>query len=290
MANISPLLGRVFFEAFLHGNVNRDDAEKASNLIARHAMLDGAKAQEQKTPQFVLMVPLTTNKSLLEIPCMDKTEPNTAVEVYLQIGKDSLNDRVLIDLLVHLMHEPLFDQLRTKEQFGYDVHCSARWTFGVMGLSFCVVSSSKSAHEITARLERFLYEFRETLVSMTSQVFLENLIALAETKLESFTSLEDECNHLWYEINEHRYDWEVNRNEVVSLRSITLQKTLSAYDSWLFPPTSKRRFLVVQVLGMHEGHRMSDAHSTHDEISRFVDGQVHKFHETAGNSTWGKIY
>ena len=39
-------------------------------------------------------------------------------------------------------------QLRTKEQFGYQVSCGARWTAGIIGMSFRVVSAAKSAVRI----------------------------------------------------------------------------------------------------------------------------------------------
>lgn len=295
MSCISPLLDGVCIEAFFHGNVHFDDAVRASKLIEKYVLRKGDKVLLENRPtQHVLMVPLSTNNNFVTIPCIDVTEPSTAVEVYFQMGKDDIVSRVLIDVLAHLIHEPLFHELRTQEQFGYDVHSSSRWTFGIMGLSFGVVSSSKSAQEVTDRLERFLFEFRNTLVSMTTNVFLENLISLAETKLESYTSLEDECNQLWYEVAEQRYDWEVNRNEVVALRSITLEQTIKAYDMWLFPPSTKRRRLVVQVIGMHEEqHKSLDnivIHSSHDEISRLIDREVHNFHEITRNVHWGKIY
>jgi len=293
MSYITRLFDGVCVEALLHGNVHVEDAVKASKLIQECVIQRNGKGPEQHPAQQVLMVPIAANNFSVTVPCIDVTEPSTAVEIYFQMGKDDIVSRVIIDLLAHLIHEPLFHELRTKEQFGYDVHSSSRWTFGVMGLSFCVVTSSKSAKEVTDRLERFLFEFRATLASMTPQVFLENMVAVAETKLESFTSLEDECNNLWYEVTEKRYDWEVNRNEVVALRSVTLEQTLQAYNEWLFPPSTKRRRLVVQVIGMHEEQHnaaIGAGHSTHDEISRLIDNQVCIFHDTTRHVSWGKIY
>jgi len=48
-------------------------------------------------------------------------------------------------MLVQLMAEPLFDQIRTKDQFGYSVSCDSRWTHGVMGIYFSIATVSKSA-------------------------------------------------------------------------------------------------------------------------------------------------
>lgn len=70
------------------------------------------------------------------MPTIDPQEPNTAVEVYFQVGKDNVLDRVLVDVLIQMMYEPLYDELRTKEQFGYHVSCGSRWTFEIIGLCF----------------------------------------------------------------------------------------------------------------------------------------------------------
>jgi nardilysin len=95
--------------------------------------------------QFVAKIPLSTEPLLVTVPSKDLESGNTAVEVYFQVGKDNIADRVVIDMLVHLMVEPLYSQLRTKEQYGYRVSCDSRWTVGVMGMKFVVVTAVKSA-------------------------------------------------------------------------------------------------------------------------------------------------
>lgn len=53
----------------------------------------------------------------------------------------------MVDLLESLMCEPLFNELRTKQQLGYTVDCSARNTHGLLG--FMIRSCSKVASLIT---------------------------------------------------------------------------------------------------------------------------------------------
>lgn len=95
--------------------------------------------------QFVAKIPLRTEPLLVTVPSKDLESGNTAVEVYFQVGKDNIMDRVVIDMLIHLMEEPLYSQLRTQEQYGYRVSCDSRWTVGVMGMKFVVVTAVKSA-------------------------------------------------------------------------------------------------------------------------------------------------
>ncbi|CAN0190620.1 unnamed protein product, partial [Hapterophycus canaliculatus] len=97
-------------------------------------------------------------------PSKDPTEQNCALEVYWQIGVNNLEQRVLADAIEQVMDEPLYDQLRTKEQLGYSVGCSPRVTSGVLG--FCVTAQSAAygpAH-LYERVRCFMISFRDTLV------------------------------------------------------------------------------------------------------------------------------
>jgi nardilysin len=117
-ATISSILSKLGIEALYHGNVDATDAERAKREIS--SMVEGSGGgglQRKKYPhQHVTQMPLATN--IVRVPNKDLTDPNTAVEIYFQVGKDNLLDRVMADLLTEMMYEPLYDQIRTKDQFG----------------------------------------------------------------------------------------------------------------------------------------------------------------------------
>jgi nardilysin len=148
----------VSIEAFFHGNVGSSDAK-----VAQESILDvlkssggGGLAKKNYPKEPVIQIPSQANPQLVICPAKNLSEPNTAVEVYFQLGKDNLHDRVMTDFLTHIMYEPLYDQLRTKDQFGYSVSCDSRWTSGIMGFHFSVVSSTKSAVSISKSTVYFL--------------------------------------------------------------------------------------------------------------------------------------
>ena len=272
-------------EVLYHGNVDKADTEKAERLILKMVETSGGGGLTQKKYplQPVTMLPQSLDAVCVSVPSKDPSEPNTAVEIYIQIGKDQIEDRVMIDLIAHLMDEPLFDQVRTKDQFGYSVSCDARWTYGVIGIYFLVISSTKSASEITQRIEEFLRDYRQELVDMKSDVFMEHIVGLAKKKLDMFHSLSDECDSYWTEITDGRFDWQVWRNETITLRSITKEQTLAAFDQWLMPGNALQRRLVVQVLGGEGRPQGNDA-----DVMTLLEASVLSFHkEVTGN--WGKI-
>mmetsp|Transcript_25023 Transcript_25023/g.38696 ORF Transcript_25023/g.38696 Transcript_25023/m.38696 type:complete len:904 (-) Transcript_25023:2329-5040(-) len=295
---MSENLDLVCSEALLHGNCDKADATRTETIIttAINKSGTGGFAKKKWPYQQVIKVPLKEHNHVLVAPSNDPNEPNTAVEVYFQISLDDRRTRVIIDLLSHIMYEPLFDQLRTKEQFGYQVSCGPRWTFGIIGLSFKVVTASKSPTEVSDRIERFLTEFRKELVEMKREPFVEQLVGLAKNKLAMNNSLEDECNDFWEQIVEHTFEWESSRNEAVELRNVTKAEVIEAFDKWFAPLSqtgilNKRRRLVVQVIGTSDGPTsMGRPLVEPSSVGNTIDSSVKDFHKLAGNgATWGKI-
>lgn len=210
--------------------------------------------------------------------------------MYLQIGKDNVFDRVMVDLITEMMYEPLYDQIRTKDQFGYQVSCDSRWTDGVIGCHIQVVTSSKTAKEADARIELFLRDFRQILEDMSPSDFLSHLTSLAKHKLDMFHSLSDETGHYWSEIRNGRYKFQVEREEVLCLKGITKSQALEAYDKWIFPgKESRRRRLSVQVIDSESlSSEVPDLEIK--DIEDFNDGRVKEFHKSCKGQTFAKIY
>eukprot|EP00934_Nitzschia_sp_Nitz4_P008589 Nitzschia sp. Nitz4//scaffold226_size53432//33390//40437//NITZ4_006704-RA/size53432-augustus-gene-0.57-mRNA-1//1//CDS//3329542760//8579//frame0 len=249
LETISTMLNKIGIEGLYHGNVDKSDAGRLQELIQdRLSKGDHGGGLVRKKYPLQMVTRLPPTKTSLKCLCKDPQESNTAVEVYYQIGKDNTDDRAMADFLSELMYEPFYDQVRTKDQFGYDVSCDSRWTNGIIGMYFKVVTSSKTAQEAEDRVEQFIREYRETLVDMSVEDFNNHLNSLAKQKLEIFDSLSEETGHYWNEIRDGRLMWEVQREEAISLCSITREKTLEAYDRWLMPGSDFCRPFAVQVI------------------------------------------
>jgi len=75
---------------------------------------------------------------LRDVPAVKPDEVNSAVQCYYQVGRMSLELQACMDLLEHVMAEPAYDVLRTKEQLGYSVGADAKLTGCVVGFSITV--------------------------------------------------------------------------------------------------------------------------------------------------------
>eukprot|EP00557_Chaetoceros_sp_GSL56_P013042 CAMPEP_0176481116 /NCGR_PEP_ID=MMETSP0200_2-20121128/2644_1 /TAXON_ID=947934 /ORGANISM="Chaetoceros sp., Strain GSL56" /LENGTH=1248 /DNA_ID=CAMNT_0017877291 /DNA_START=89 /DNA_END=3832 /DNA_ORIENTATION=- len=251
MKTISDIMSKVSMECLYMGNFDKNDAALAKEILVSATASLKAMQKKQFPKQEVIVTP--TCSFNIVTPTIDPQEPNTAVEVYFQCGKDDLMDRVTVDLLVQIMYEPLYDQVRTKEQFGYQVSCGCRWTHGVIGLCFKIVTNCKSAEAASIRIEKFLVDTRANLVQMSQKSLMEHIVALANNKLQKFNSLEEEADCFWSEIVENRYDFEVHRKEAEALRNITKDHLLQSFDQWLSASNAERRKLEIRTIGTSEG-------------------------------------
>lgn len=246
---------------------------------------------KKKYPQ-QLVVRIPPSSYTLKCLAKDPTDPNTAVEVYFQVGKDNTRDRVMVDLLMEMMYEPLYDQIRTKDQFGYHVSCDCRWTNGIIGMHFQVVTSCKSGQEAEDRIEKFIADFRETIVTMKQADFVHHLVALAKQKLDMFNSLREESNHYWSEIRDGRYLWDVEREEVMCLRTFTKEDVLKAYDEWLSPSGKARKRVAIQVISS-EGDASVGRPQVDSgiDVGEYNDERVKEFRtKHCKNQTFGRVY
>jgi len=290
MVTMAHVMTKVSTECLHHGNFDKSDAKAAEDIILEGLSVTKGMQKKQHPKQEVVVLPQSARNKIV-VPTIDPKEPNTAVEVYFQCGKDSVHERVVIDLLVGIMDDPLYDQLRTKEQFGYSVSCGARWTYGIVGLCFQVTTSCRSADEVSERIEKFLTDFRADLVEMSNETFFEHVVSLAKDKLQMWNSLEEETGSLWAEIAENRYDFEVHRNEASALKTITKSDLLKVFDKYLSPDHEKRRKLEVHAIGTSEGLASSGRPCVgpDENVGEIIDEQLNAYRKIA-SKTWGTIY
>ena len=113
LEGMRDLFRKMSIEALFFGNVDLSDALNAKDIISKS--LEGLVTMPKKKhpKQEVTIAPLTPVHVIL--PTINEKEPNTAVEIYFQVGKDCAADRIMLDLLCQMMYEPFYDQVRTKE-------------------------------------------------------------------------------------------------------------------------------------------------------------------------------
>jgi nardilysin len=177
------------------------------------------------------------------------------------IGQGSTRARAIADLFEDIVHEPCFNQLRTKEQLGYVVDCGTRMTHRVLGFCFRVQSSKHSPPYLQERLDAFIDKLQHILGEMDDKEFENYKVGLIAKKLEKDPSLIDETNRHWSQVVEKRYLFEMLKLEADELTSIQKSDVIDWYNSFINATSSKCRRLSIHVWGCN-AHKSEAAEST----------------------------
>ena len=154
-----------------------------------------------------------------------------------------LFQEAMLTFVAHVVSEPAFDQLRTKQQLGYIVHTAIKRFGNTAALHIIVQSSHKNPHFLNARIEEFLTEFCTVQLPAFTEVEMKtNIHAVLESLLEKPKNLNEEFNRLFAEIKTATYLF--NRKKLLAdlVAQITLPAVLEFVNRYLLPNARRRKF------------------------------------------------
>lgn len=225
----------VTLRSLVHGNITCADAI-ALQMDVETALDELTLRAPPLSPMrpHTTELPVTTNGIMLRDMSEHEEETNSAVEVYYQLGKCTYEDHAYADLLYQIMQEPLFYHLRTRQQLGYEVYCCVRDTHGVIGFSIAVQSASHASGEIAVCIDKFVQEdFLQYLSELSTDQVASHIATLQRLKARPDTTLMDETDRYWEEIQTRRHDFYLERELAKSLEGCTLTGLIERYHSWL---------------------------------------------------------
>lgn len=213
---------------------------------------------------YVVCLCITFNEYLL---FSNPNEVNSALEnVYIVCSEDTLatasqtasgrhvkwgrtGASALLCLFVHMASEPMFDQLRTKEQLGYIVHTSTVKFGRLLAMRVVLQSNSKNGTFLDKRVETFLLNYRNVLEAVSAEALADNIQAVIELLLEKPKNLQKETNRFWGEISSGTYLFDRKIREANFLRTVTLDDILEFYDIFVSPLSAQRTKFSSQFFG-----------------------------------------
>ncbi|KAF4047399.1 Peptidase M16 inactive domain [Phytophthora infestans] len=239
--------GKAWLASFAHGNIFHSVASKMVASVETQLQRVSAPLELHDFPRRLInAIPQTPVGFLLKERSENKSETNTQVELYYQIGPLTLRSLAYADLLHQLMEEPLFDTLRTKQELGYDVSCTVRVTNGILGFGVMVQSSLFAAEYISACVDRFMIDFEEAIEMMADEHFHDHVQAQILLKLEPDHNLLETTHHYWYEITSRRLAFDLDAQLAKEMETLTKSEMAQHYREWILQSPKK---LIVQVIG-----------------------------------------
>ncbi|GLT80672.1 hypothetical protein SLA2020_520990 [Shorea laevis] len=250
-AFIPELFSQIYIEGLCHGNLLEGEALCLSNIFKSNLSIQPLPLT-MRHGERVLCFPCSANL-VRDVSVKNKSETNSVVELYFQIepdvGAEAVKLKALIDLFDEIVEEPLFNQLRTKEQLGYAVECSPRITYRVFGFCFCVQSSKYSPVYLQERIDIFINSLEDLLGGLDEESFENYKGGLRARLLEKDPSLSYETNRFWNQIVDRRYMFELSMKEAEELENIEKIDVVKWYKMYLQQSSPKCRRLAVRVWG-----------------------------------------
>ncbi|KAI5192464.1 insulysin [Nematocida minor] len=166
--------------------------------------------------------------SSLEMPTVDLQ--NIAVTIVHKVVADSLiSSFSLAVLLVQIFSEKFFDELRTKEEYGYIVFMSYKVLFQKVYVHF-TVQSTRDIENVANRITTFVKEIQNRLSKMAPEEYLAHKSSAIAAIKEEALNLEDyttEVFNYWLDIGFHIDNKELICQEIEKIS----QESLTAYTS-----------------------------------------------------------
>ncbi|KAA8543659.1 hypothetical protein F0562_021595 [Nyssa sinensis] len=274
-AFIPELLSQLYIEGLCHGNLLEEEAIKISNIFRSNFSVQPLPF-EMRHKEYVMCLPSSADL-VRDVRVKNKLETNSVVELYFQIepevGTESTKLKAVVDLFDEIVEEPLFNQLRTKEQLGYVVDCSPRVTYRILGFCFRVQSSEYNPVYLLGRIDDFINGLKKLLDELDDESFENYRNGLIAKLLEKDPSLTYETNRFWGQIIDRRYMFDLSEKEAEELRSIQKTDVIDWYSTYLIRSSPKCRRLAVRVWGCNtdwkEAHTQSMSVQFIEDLTAF---------------------
>jgi len=131
-----------------------------------------------------------------------KKQKNNMVLYYMELKEDSMENRVLCQLLNQIFGTELFESLRMRQQIGYIANSYPLVLSGLrLGLEVWVSSSKLKSNQITEKIVEFINWFCDEFLEKYSEKEFEDLRqSEISIKTKPFQSIQDAANDFWAEI------------------------------------------------------------------------------------------
>ncbi|KAK6757615.1 hypothetical protein RB195_015435 [Necator americanus] len=238
-------------ELFVHGNTTEEEALKLGHAVTK-TLRDANKSRPLFRNEYMLLREhALENGDAYVYRHFQNTHEVSCVEVLYQAGIQATRENALVELLVQLLREPAFNQLRTVEQLGYIVWTGSRLNAGTLGLQF-IVQGPKNPDHVLDRIEEFIGKIREDIVKMSEEEFEQQKTGLITRLLEKPKTLGGRSRRFWNEIECRQYDFNRNESEVEVLRHVTKEELLQYFDRKFSKTAPERRKVAIFVHGKDE--------------------------------------
>ncbi|XP_003401691.1 nardilysin isoform X1 [Bombus terrestris] len=237
----------IYIQSLVQGNMTKEDVIKNIQECVK-ALKCGSLLPNTMPHVRVTQIPIGSH--YCKVKNFNSIDINSVVMNYYQSDVSSIRLLVIIELLITIMEEPVFNQLRTLEQLGYNVFCLLRDTFGILGYTVTVYTQADkySTEYVDNRIEAFLGMFNNILKEMSEKELDSVKETMIKLKWCADIHLKEEVNRNWSEIESGDYMFDRIEKELSVIECIKIDELREWMKSHTFNGSNFRK-LSVHVVG-----------------------------------------
>ncbi|XP_017877300.1 nardilysin-like [Ceratina calcarata] len=276
----------LYVKSLIQGNMTEEDAIKNAREFV--STLGCGPLLPNTMPEIrVMQIPI--GKHYCKVKNFNSTDVNSVITNYYQVGISSIKLLVIIELLMMIMEEPLFNQLRTQEQLGYVVFCTQRYTLGILGYTITVYTQADkyTTEHVDNRIDSFLETFNNTLKEMLEKELNDIKDSLIRMKLCADVDLKEEVDRNWEEITSGDYMFDRIENELAVIKSIKIDELREWMNVHMIDGNSLRQ-LSVHVVGTAKSDDKGDNGDVEETSECLISCCPKK--EDSGNAKYTMMY
>jgi nardilysin len=229
---------------YAHGNVENSKVLSFVDSFKRMSRSVDFKLSQSHFPDQIITKIPQANAIIMPVTPSNLKETNNCVQAYYQHKEFDIVSSTYLDLIEQIISEPFFNDLRTKQQLGYDVSCTSKDTYGVLGYCFEVVSSSHTVAQVQAAMLSFADKIPKMILNLSDSNYNDHINALINIKITPRNSLNENAHYYYNQIKERRYQFNINEEEIKILRNGISKKELSDFSTSLFSSSSRHLLLI----------------------------------------------
>ncbi|KAI0408675.1 peptidase M16 inactive domain-containing protein [Xylaria palmicola] len=259
------VMSQLHIEAYVHGNVYKEECLKLTDMI--ESILKPRILPKEELPIMRSLALPPGSNYLYRKTLRDPANVNHCLEYYLHIGdKADRSIRAKTQLLDQIIHEPAFDQLRTKEQLGYIVFSSLRGSATTYGFRF-IIQSERTSEYLESRIDSFLLAQATAMRDMTDASFESHKRSVVVKRLEKLKNLDQETGRHWAQISNEYYDFEAAQQDAAQVEKLTKTEMIDFYQAFIDPTSPNRAKLIVQLIAQSVSSKTEDTEAKGEDAT-----------------------
>ena len=223
---------RMFVDLFVHGNVTRADAELVESLVTKR-LIDVYATTPLPIGSFIVQraLKLDDHSQYVYQRISEEHHENLILNSF-QVGLNTPAETCKVHLLVRLLKQRFFHQLRTEEQLGYSVFMLVYTVYGVLSINFRI-RSSYSVQYLDERIQKFIRWAADHLAALTDEEFATYKESLRQTWSEPVHRQTTDSLRLWNHVKEETLDFVRNERLLNALEGIGKEDVIACFNEHL---------------------------------------------------------